>query len=52
MGKQYQTSDVEASTLGLTIPKEVTVALAEIAHSATEACWRCRLAPDCRSCRP
>jgi putative transposase len=36
MGKQYQTSDVEASTLGLTIPEEVTVALAEIAHSATE----------------
>ena len=36
MGKQYQTSDSEASTLGLTIPEEVTVALAEIAHSATE----------------
>jgi putative transposase len=36
MGKQYQTSDVEASSLGLTIPEEVTVALAEIAHSATE----------------
>jgi hypothetical protein len=36
MGKQYQTSAVEASTRGLTIPEEVTVALAEIAESATE----------------
>jgi hypothetical protein len=36
MGKQYQTRDAEASTLGLTIPKEVSVALAEIAHSAKE----------------
>jgi transposase-like protein len=36
MGKQYQTSDAEASTLGLTIPAEVSVALAEIAHSAKE----------------
>jgi transposase-like protein len=36
MGKQYQTSDSEASTFGLTIPEEVTVALAEIAESATE----------------
>jgi hypothetical protein len=36
MGKQYQTSAAEASTLGLTIPAEVSVALAEIAHSATE----------------
>jgi putative transposase len=36
MGKQYQTSDAEASTLGLTIPAEVSVALAEIAESATE----------------
>jgi hypothetical protein len=33
MGKQYQTSAVEASTLGLTIPEEVSVALAEIAES-------------------
>jgi hypothetical protein len=36
MSKQYQTSAAEASTLGLTIPAEVSVALAEIAHSATE----------------
>src|SRR6266699_1268796 len=36
MGKQYQTSSAEASTLGLTIPAEVSVALAEIAESATE----------------
>jgi transposase-like protein len=39
MGKQYQTRDAEASTpsmLGLTIPEEVSVALAEIAESATE----------------
>jgi putative transposase len=36
MGKQYQTSAVEASTLGLTIPEEVSVALAEIAQSAKE----------------
>jgi putative transposase len=36
MGKQYQTSAVEASTPQLTIPAEVSVALAEIAESATE----------------
>jgi putative transposase len=36
MGKQYQTRDGEASTPGLTIPEEVGVALAEIAHSAKE----------------
>jgi putative transposase len=36
MGKQYQTRDAEASTLGLAIPEEVSVALAEIAQSATE----------------
>jgi putative transposase len=36
MGKQYQTSAAEASTLGLTIPAEVSVALAEIAESARE----------------
>jgi putative transposase len=36
MGKQYQTRDAEASTPGLTIPAEVSVALAEIAHSAKE----------------
>jgi transposase-like protein len=36
MGKQYQTRDATASTLGLTIPAEVSVALAEIAESATE----------------
>ena len=36
MGKQYQTSAVEASTLGLTIPAEVSVVLAEIAESAKE----------------
>ena len=36
MGKQYQTSAAEASTLGPTIPAEVSVALAEIAESAKE----------------
>jgi putative transposase len=36
MGKQYQSRDVEASTRGLTLPEEVSVALAEIAESATE----------------
>jgi transposase-like protein len=36
MGKQYQTSAAEASTPPLTIPAEVSVALAEIAESATE----------------
>ena len=36
MGKQYQTRDAEASTPGLAIPDEVSVALAEIAESATE----------------
>jgi hypothetical protein len=36
MGKQYQTRDAEASTLGLAIPAEVSVALAEIAESARE----------------
>jgi putative transposase len=36
MGKQYQTSAAEASTLGLTIPEEVSVALGEIAESAKE----------------
>jgi putative transposase len=36
MGKQYQTRDDQASTLGLTIPAEVSVALAEIAESARE----------------
>jgi putative transposase len=36
MGKQYQTAAAEASTLGLTIPEEVSVALAEIATSAKE----------------
>jgi putative transposase len=36
MGKLYQTRDGEASTPGLTIPEEVSVALAEIAHSAKE----------------
>jgi putative transposase len=36
MGKQYQTRDATASMPGLTIPQEVSVALAEIAESATE----------------
>jgi putative transposase len=39
MSKQYQTSDVQASMpsmLGLAVPEQVTVALAEIAESATE----------------
>src|SRR6266567_5191114 len=36
MGKQYQTSSAEASTPELTLPEEVSVALAEIAESATE----------------
>ena len=36
MGKQYQTRRAEASTPELAIPAEVSVALAEIAESATE----------------
>jgi putative transposase len=36
MGKQYQTTDVQASMPGLTMPEQVSVALAEIAESATE----------------
>jgi putative transposase len=36
VGKQYQTRDATASTPQLTIPAEVSVALAEIAESATE----------------
>jgi putative transposase len=36
MGKQYQTRSATASTPELTIPAEVTVALAEIAESAKE----------------
>jgi putative transposase len=36
MGKQYQNADGEASAPELTIPEEVTVALAEIARSAKE----------------
>ena len=36
MGKQYQTRSAEASTPELTIPEQVSVALAEIAESATE----------------
>ena len=39
MSKQYQTSDVQASMpsmLGLAVPEQVTVALAEIVESATE----------------
>jgi putative transposase len=36
VGKQDQTRDATASTPGLTIPDEVSVALAEIAESATE----------------
>ena len=36
MGKQYQTRGAEASTLGLAVPDEVSVALAEIAQSAKE----------------
>jgi hypothetical protein len=36
VGEQYQTRDAEASTPELTIPAEVTVALAEIAESAKE----------------
>jgi putative transposase len=36
MGKQYQTSDSEASTSELAIPDKVSVALAEIAESAKE----------------
>jgi hypothetical protein len=37
--KQYQTTDVQASMPGLTMPEQVSVALAEIAESATRACW-------------
>jgi transposase-like protein len=36
VGKQYQTRDATASTPELTIPEQVTVALAEIAESAKE----------------
>src|SRR5215216_420317 len=36
MGKQYQTAGAGASTPELTIPAEVSVALAEIAESAKE----------------
>ena len=39
MSKQYQTSDAQASMsslLGLAVPEQVTVALAEIAESAKE----------------
>jgi len=36
VGKQYQTRGVEASPLGLAVPDEVSVALAEIAESAKE----------------
>src|SRR6266508_2455822 len=36
MSKQYQTSDVQASMLGLAVPEQVTVALAGIAESAKE----------------
>jgi putative transposase len=36
VGKQYQTRGVEASTPELTVPDEVSVALAEIAESARE----------------
>src|SRR6266704_241392 len=36
MGKQYQTRDVKASTLGLAIPDQVSVALAGVAESAKE----------------
>jgi len=36
VGKQYQTRGAEASTFGLAVPDEVSVALAEIAESATE----------------
>jgi putative transposase len=36
VGKQYQTRGAEASTPELTIPEEVSVALAEIAESAKE----------------
>jgi transposase-like protein len=36
VGKQYQTTDVQASMPGLTMPEQVSVALAEIAESAKE----------------
>jgi hypothetical protein len=36
MGTQYQRTDVQASMPGLTMPEQVSVALAEIAESATE----------------
>ena len=39
MSKQYQTTDVQASmssVLGLAVPEQVTIALAEIAESAKE----------------
>jgi hypothetical protein len=48
MGKQYQTRDAEASTLGLAIPEEVLVALAEIAHSAKEGLLALAVGAGCR----
>ena len=36
IGTQYQRTDVQASMPGLTMPEQVSVALAEIAESATE----------------
>jgi hypothetical protein len=52
MGKQYQTRDAEASMPGLTIPEEVSVALAEIAHSATEGLLALSVGAGLQSCRP
>ena len=54
MGKQYQTVDVQASmssVLGLAVPEQVTVALAEIAESAKEGLLALSVAPGCRCCR-
>ena len=48
MGKQYQTRGAEASTPELTIPEEVSVALAEIAESAKEVLLALAGARGCR----
>jgi hypothetical protein len=48
VGKQDQTRDTQASTPELTIPEQVSVALAEIAESATEGLLALALAPGCR----
>ena len=48
MGEQYQRRRAEASMPELTMPAEVTVALAEIAGSAKEGLLALAWAPGCR----